>query len=89
MFVTKTWMRFLPLLSLLSIPVALAIPTINEQAILGALNGYSDLAGNALSGVVNGAAERLHEFVDTNAKVSKWIEEGKEFVKENNGLVCE
>jgi cathepsin A (carboxypeptidase C) len=79
-------MKAFALVSLLFVPAALAVPALELQSVLGEVDALS-------SGVFGGIAkgiERVAEgiFHDGKEKVEQWVEEGKEFVKQN-GLVCE
>lgn len=79
-------MKAFALVSLLFVPAALAVPAGELQVALGE---FGDLTGGALSGIAKGI-EHVAEGVLHNGKerIHQWVEDGKEFVKQN-GLVCE
>ncbi|GJE97833.1 serine carboxypeptidase [Phanerochaete sordida] len=78
-------MKAFALIPLLFAPAALAVPAADLQTALGEF----DLSGGILSGIAKGvehAAEGL--FSHGKAQVEKFVENGKQFVKQN-GLVYE
>ena len=81
-------MKVLPILPFVLCGV-LAAPASEEQTLLGAAIGYSDLQGGVLSEIAKGVGHIVHDTeIVVEKKVKQWFEGGKEFVKQN-GLVCE
>jgi len=71
------------------LPAVFAAPAGEEQTILSNIVGYSDLTGGIFSEFVKGVEYIIHGAEKVvEKKVEKWVESGKEFVKQN-GLVCE
>ncbi|KAI0066410.1 serine carboxypeptidase [Artomyces pyxidatus] len=84
-------MKSLALLSLLSLPAALAAPADELQVVLGDLTSYSDaLNGGLFGSIAKGIDTVVHtvEDVFSSENVDKWMDKGREFVKQN-GLTYE
>jgi hypothetical protein len=80
-------MKVLRLLPLLYIHSALAAPASNGQIVLGEAAAVVDTSREGfISTVENDAATVIHN-TEYEDRVETWVENGKEFVKQN-GLVC-
>ena len=83
-------MRALTLLPLLYIHSALSAPASDAQIVLGETAALADaLRGSLVPTEENVIGADIHniENVSYEDKVETWVEEGREYVKQN-GLVC-
>lgn len=84
-------MRALAILPLISLPLVQGIPASEFQTVLNEIGDISDFTGGLFGGIAKGigsAAKQAEKiFHGGQEKVEKWVEKGKEFVKQN-GLTC-
>ena len=79
-------MKAFTLIPLLFIPASWAVPTSNLQTILSEVG---DLSGGVFGGIAKGIEHVAEDvFNRGKEKVEQWVQDGREFVKQN-GLVCE
>lgn len=80
-------MKVLSILLLFAFPAALAVPT-SEQTVLDGVEAIAGAIGGPLVEIGGSLKHVLDDVFGAKGTVSKWIDDGKEFVKQN-GLTCE
>lgn len=79
-------MKAASLLPLFALPVVLAVPA-TEQIVLGGVEAIAGAIGGPLVDIAESVKHVLDD-VFSKEKVTKWVDDGKEFIAKN-GLTCE